>query len=75
MDASGANLLMTFVESQMPAFIGQKFTANNVSFVVTKADNFEYTDPVDGSVSKKQVGIYLITPFLNGLHSLRITEF
>ncbi|KHN79556.1 Phosphoglucomutase-1 [Toxocara canis] len=53
-DASGANLLMTFVESQMPAFVGQKFSANNVDVVVSKADNFEYRDPVDGSVSKKQ---------------------
>ncbi|VDM36520.1 unnamed protein product [Toxocara canis] len=53
-DASGANLLMTFVESQMPAFVGQKFSANNVEVVVSKADNFEYHDPVDGSVSKKQ---------------------
>lgn len=57
-DASGANLMMTFIESQMPAFIGQKFTANEKSFLVTQADNFTYTDPVDGSVSKKQVVTY-----------------
>ncbi|MCP9261488.1 Phosphoglucomutase-1 [Dirofilaria immitis] len=53
-DVSGANLMMTFIESQMQAFIGQKFTANEKSFVVKQADNFAYTDPVDGSVSQKQ---------------------
>lgn len=53
-EAQGANLLMTYVESQLAAFIGQKFSANNVEFTVSKADNFEYHDPIDGSVSKKQ---------------------
>ncbi|VDN88851.1 unnamed protein product, partial [Brugia pahangi] len=45
---------MTFIESQMQAFVGQKFTANEKSFIVKYADNFAYTDPVDGSVSQKQ---------------------
>ena len=54
-DAGGANLLMSYVESQMPAFINQKFSANSVDFTVQKADNFEYHDPIDHSVSKKQV--------------------
>lgn len=54
-DVSGANLMMTFIESQMQAFIGQKFTANEKSFIVKQADNFAYTDPVDNSVSQKQV--------------------
>lgn len=47
--------MMTFIESQMQAFVGQKFTANEKSFIVKQADNFTYTDPVDGSVSQKQV--------------------
>ncbi|VDN06348.1 unnamed protein product [Thelazia callipaeda] len=46
-DTSGANLMMTFIESQMPAFIDQKFTANERTFIVKHADNFAYTDPVD----------------------------
>ncbi|OZC11813.1 phosphoglucomutase/phosphomannomutase, alpha/beta/alpha domain II [Onchocerca flexuosa] len=53
-DVSGANLMMTFIESQMQAFIGQKFTANEKSFIVKQADNFAYTDPIDNSVSQKQ---------------------
>lgn len=47
--------MMTFIESQMQAFIGQKFTANEKTFTVKQADNFTYTDPVDGSISQKQV--------------------
>lgn len=54
LDVSGANLLMTYVESQMQAFVKQKFSANGVDFVVSAADNFEYHDPVDNSVSRKQ---------------------
>ncbi|KJH50434.1 phosphoglucomutase/phosphomannomutase, alpha/beta/alpha domain II [Dictyocaulus viviparus] len=40
-EASGANLLMTFLESQMVTFV--KF-----------ADNFVYKDPIDGSTASKQ---------------------
>uniref|UniRef100_A0A0K0CW78 Phosphoglucomutase n=1 Tax=Angiostrongylus cantonensis TaxID=6313 RepID=A0A0K0CW78_ANGCA len=53
-DASGANLLMTFLESQMPSFVGKELSANNVSYRVKLADNFLYTDPIDGSVATKQ---------------------
>ncbi|MFH4983474.1 hypothetical protein AB6A40_010183 [Gnathostoma spinigerum] len=53
-DASGANLMMNYIEAHLVAFVGQKLTANNVTFTITKADNFEYHDPIDGSVSKKQ---------------------
>ncbi|KAJ1350974.1 hypothetical protein KIN20_006906 [Parelaphostrongylus tenuis] len=41
-DASGANLLMTFLESQMAAFVGKELIANNVSYKVKLADNFQY---------------------------------
>ncbi|KAK6049606.1 phosphoglucomutase/phosphomannomutase, alpha/beta/alpha domain III [Cooperia oncophora] len=34
-DASGANLLMTFLEAQMPAFVGRELSANNVTYKVT----------------------------------------
>lgn len=37
------------------AFVGQKFSSGDKTYEVEKADNFEYTDPVDGSVSKGQV--------------------
>jgi phosphoglucomutase len=38
------------------AFIGQKFTSKSTgtSFEVAKAYNFDYTDPIDNSVSKNQ---------------------
>lgn len=53
-DAAGANLLMTFLESQLGAFVGKELTANGQKYKVSVADNFEYKDPVDGSVTSKQ---------------------
>lgn len=37
------------------SFVGKQFSANDKVYTVEKADNFEYSDPVDGSVSKNQV--------------------
>ena len=39
------------------SFIGKTFTHADKTFKVAKADNYGYTDPIDGSVSKKQVNI------------------
>lgn len=38
------------------AFVGYKFTVCEEEYFVEKADNFEYCDPVDGSISRNQVG-------------------
>lgn len=38
-----------------PSFVGKKFSSGKKSYEVAVADNFAYTDPVDGSVSKNQV--------------------
>ena len=40
------------------SFIGKTFTHDDKTFKVAKADNYGYTDPIDGSVSKKQVNIW-----------------
>uniref|UniRef100_A0A8R1DPE3 Alpha-D-phosphohexomutase alpha/beta/alpha domain-containing protein n=1 Tax=Caenorhabditis japonica TaxID=281687 RepID=A0A8R1DPE3_CAEJA len=53
-DAAGANLLVTFLEAQLPAFVGRDFSANGVTYKVAVADNFQYNDPVDGSVATRQ---------------------
>ncbi len=34
--------------------VGKTFKADSKEFVVSKADNFAYTDPIDKSVSKNQ---------------------
>ena len=49
--------LQTFVDTS--SNIGKKFTGQGLKglskdFVVSKIDNFEYTDPIDKSVTKKQ---------------------
>ena len=45
--------LETFVADQ--SLVGKEFTEGSKTFKVAKNDNFEYVDPIDGSVSKKQV--------------------
>lgn len=37
------------------SFIGQQFAVGSQVYSVVKTDSFEYVDPVDGTVTKKQV--------------------
>jgi hypothetical protein len=37
------------------AFMGQRFAVGEKLYQVEKADNFEYTDPVDGRICRNQV--------------------
>uniref|UniRef100_UPI00398F4647 phosphoglucomutase-1 isoform X1 n=1 Tax=Pristiophorus japonicus TaxID=55135 RepID=UPI00398F4647 len=55
-DAEAAGKIMKDLETMMldRAFIGHKFTVCEEEYVVDKADNFEYCDPVDGSISRNQ---------------------
>lgn len=39
------------------SFVGKKFSSGDKTYEVAVADNFAYTDPVDGSVSKNQVRV------------------
>ncbi|WP_288381683.1 alpha-D-glucose phosphate-specific phosphoglucomutase [uncultured Massilia sp.] len=49
-DASAADGLMAALRAKLPQFAGQTLG----SFRVAVADDFEYTDPVDGSLSTRQ---------------------
>ncbi|NP_001119868.1 phosphoglucomutase-like protein 5 [Danio rerio] len=55
-DGKAAFYLMRDLEAVITdkAFTTQKFSVGNTVYSVEKADNFEYIDPVDGSVSRKQ---------------------
>uniref|UniRef100_A0A672MY65 Phosphoglucomutase-1-like n=1 Tax=Sinocyclocheilus grahami TaxID=75366 RepID=A0A672MY65_SINGR len=55
-DSDAANKMIDHLQTTMSdkAFLGQKFSSGDKTYQVEKADNFEYTDPVDGSVSKGQ---------------------
>lgn len=57
-DADGANKMMKDLEAIFfdRSFVGKQLSAGDKSYTVEKADNFEYSDPVDGSVSRNQVG-------------------
>ena len=37
------------------SLVGKEYSHGDKAFKVAKMDNFEYTDPIDHSVSKKQV--------------------
>jgi hypothetical protein len=49
--------MMKELEKRMAAadFVGKEFMAGAKTYKVAKADNFSYTDPIDGSVSQHQV--------------------
>lgn len=49
-DARAANDLMQHLQAQLPQLAGKYFHG----LTVTTADNFSYTDPVDGSTSQNQ---------------------
>ncbi|KAF7244474.1 Phosphoglucomutase-1 [Varanus komodoensis] len=60
-DADGANKMMKDLETLFfdRSFVGKQLSAGDKSYTVEKADNFEYSDPVDGSISRNQ-GLRLI---------------
>lgn len=45
---------------QKPDFIGRKLQYENKEYIVKQADNYFYTDPVDGSKATKQVCFYIL---------------
>uniref|UniRef100_K7FU78 Phosphoglucomutase-1 n=1 Tax=Pelodiscus sinensis TaxID=13735 RepID=K7FU78_PELSI len=60
-DADAANKMMKDLETVMfdRSFVGKQLSAGDKVYTVEKADNFEYSDPVDGSISRNQ-GLRLI---------------
>ncbi len=54
-ETAAANTLMADLRAQLPALAGQSFDGQRV----TIADDFSYTDPIDGSVATKQ-GVRII---------------
>lgn len=49
--------MMNYLEPQIPGYVGMALKANDKEFVVAHADNYEYVDPIDKSVTKNQVNI------------------
>ncbi|KAL3091545.1 hypothetical protein niasHS_005100 [Heterodera schachtii] len=53
-ESSGASLMINYLQPLLAGFVGMKYERNGRAFEVAKADSYEYTDPVDGSVAKNQ---------------------
>ena len=59
-DSSSCNQMMKELEAKLSSLVGQTFkTSTGKEYVVKIADNFSYTDPVDGSITTNQ-GIRII---------------
>lgn len=59
LDPRAAFYLMRDLEAVISdkAFTSQKFAVGDHIYSVEKADNFEYIDPVDGTVARNQVSL------------------
>ncbi|KAK1164211.1 phosphoglucomutase-1 isoform X1 [Acipenser oxyrinchus oxyrinchus] len=55
-DSDAASKMMKDLEAVIldRAFIGQKFLVGDKAYTVEKSDDFQYSDPVDGSISRNQ---------------------
>ncbi|XP_033883434.3 phosphoglucomutase-1 isoform X2 [Acipenser ruthenus] len=55
-DSDAASKMMKDLEAVIldRAFIGQKFSVGDKTYTVEKSDDFQYSDPVDGSISRNQ---------------------
>ncbi|XP_012536221.1 phosphoglucomutase [Monomorium pharaonis] len=55
-DSASADKMMQSIEAliQKPGFIGRKLQCEGKEYIVKQADNYSYTDPVDGSKATKQ---------------------
>lgn len=56
-DLDSCNEMMATLEKTIsdPAFVGKEYSSGDKAYKIKIADNFSYTDPVDKSVSTKQV--------------------
>ena len=56
-ESDPANQMMANLDKMVTdsSIIGKQFQRGDKCYKVSKMDNFEYTDPIDGSISKKQV--------------------
>ena len=53
-DTAPCQEMMKQLESKLPSLKGTKYTQDGKNYEIAHADNFQYIDPVDGSISKNQ---------------------
>lgn len=61
-DLAPCNEMMTALEQLItsPEFIGREYAAGGKTYKVKLGDNFSYNDPIDKSVSTKQVRLQIL---------------
>lgn len=79
LDPRAAFYLMRDLEAVIldKAFTSQKFAVGDHIYSVERADNFEYIDPVDGTVARNQVSLDILCLdfFLDHLYFLHISKY
>lgn len=60
-ESEPCNKMMAELETKVTAadFVGKVLSSGSKSYKVKAADNYKYTDPIDKSVTTKQVSSYL----------------
>lgn len=78
LDPRAAFYLMRDLEAVISdkAFTSQKFAVGDHMYSVEKADNFEYIDPVDGTVARNQVSVRkaVMTRYYLAIHTTALTQ-
>lgn len=58
-ETEAANKMMAHLQNLLAddakAIVGKSYSSESKSYVIKKADNFSYVDPIDQSVAKNQV--------------------
>lgn len=56
-ESAPCNKMMAALDamSDDPSLVGKELSHGGKTYNIAKIDNFAYTDPIDGSVAKKQV--------------------
>lgn len=58
-ETEAANMMMQHLESLIADdgkyIVGKTFSSEGKTYIVSKADNFSYIDPIDNSFTKNQV--------------------
>lgn len=52
--SDGCDTMIANLNQQLSSLPGKTYTSGTKQYTIGKADNFEYVDPIDGSVSKNQ---------------------
>ena len=65
-ESEAANKVMNHLQTQFNSsdFVGKQFSNSGKVYTVALADDFQYTDPIDHSVTTKQVKFFIMCKYI-----------